>query len=393
MITAQVSEPNHFLLTGATGLLGRYLMKDLTLAGIPLAVHVRPNRRFSAEERIEAIFRYWDQQLGKTLPRPVVLSGQLAEDSLGMQPSDIRWAAENCSSVIHNAASLSFVSTGRDSEPYTSNVGGTKNVLQFCQEAGIHDFHHVSTAYVCGLREGTVLESELNVGQEFGNPYEESKVEAEGMTRNADFIKSHTVYRPSIIVGDSQTGFTNTFHGFYAAVQLIYTMNNHSSVEKQYTGHSDFYPGRVTLDGSEGKNFVPVDWVSAVMSHIISHPEHHKKTYHLTPRNPVLSRTILAALQASAKMFGSKLSGSDAITASPSEIEEFFYEHIRVYNSYWRNDPTFDNTNTREAAPHLPCPHMDYKKLVFLANQAIKMNFSWRDKLAKREEKRSLVTN
>jgi len=393
MITAQVSEPNHFLLTGATGLLGRYLMKDLTLAGIPLAVHVRPNRRFSAQERIESIFGYWDQQLGRSLPRPVVLSGQLGEEALGMEPGDIRWAAENCSKVIHNAASLSFVSTGRDSEPYASNIGGTRNVLRFCQEAGINEFHHVSTAYVCGLRTGTVLETELNEGQEFGNPYEESKLEAEEMVRSSDFIKSHTVYRPSIIVGDSQTGFTNTFHGFYAAVQLTYTMNNHSSIEKQYTGHCDYFPGRVTLDGDEGKNFVPVDWVSEVMSHIISHPEHHQKTYHLTPRNPVLTRTVLATLQAAAKMFGPQLAGKDAINGTPTELEEFFYEHIRVYDSYWRNDPTFDATNTLKAAPHLPCPHIDYKKLLFLARHAIEMNFSWRDKLIKRDAKQTLVAN
>ncbi len=392
MITTHISEPNHFLLTGATGLLGRYLMKDLTLAGVPLAVHVRPNRRFSAQERIEAIFSYWDQQLGKVLPRPMVLSGQLGEESLGMAPSDIRWAAENCTSVIHNAASLSFVSTGRDSEPYISNVNGTRNVLRFCQEAGIHDFHHVSTAYVCGLRSGVVLETELNEGQQFGNPYEESKVEAEEMTREADFIKSHTVYRPSIIVGDSQTGFTNTFHGFYAAVQLVNTMCNHSAMEKQFTGHSDFHPGRVTLDGTEDKNLVPVDWVSSVMSHIISNPQHHGSTYHLTPRNPVQIRTIHAVLQASAKMFGTQLFGNKTAIEDATEIEQFFYEHIRVYDSYWRNDPTFDATNTRKAAPHLPCPHIDYKKLLFLARHAIDMNFSWRDKLIKRDAS-SLVIN
>ena len=392
MISMQVSEPKHFLLTGATGLLGRYLMKDLTLAGVPLAVHVRPNRRFSAQERIEAIFSYWDQQLGTELPRPKVLSGQLGEESLGMVPQDISWAAENCSGVIHNAASLSFVSTGRDSEPYISNVGGTQNVLKFCQEAGIYDFHHVSTAYVCGLRTGVVLETELNEGQEFGNPYEESKVEAEEMTRQASFIKSHTVYRPSIIVGDSQTGFTNTFHGFYAAVQLVNTMCNHSAMEKQYTGHSDFHPGRVTLDGTEDKNFVPVDWVSSVMSHIISTPQHHGKTYHLTPRNPVRIRTLHAVLQASAKLFGTQLFGNKTPVEDPTEIEQFFYEHIRVYDSYWRNDPTFDATNTRQAAPHLPCPHIDYKKLLFLARHAIEMNFSWRDKLVKRDAS-SLVAN
>ncbi|MFN3161763.1 MAG: SDR family oxidoreductase [Rubinisphaera brasiliensis] len=392
MITMTPPEAKYLLLTGATGLLGRYLMKDLLIAGVPLAVLVRPSRKQTAEERVESLMRFWEEELGRQLPRPKVLSGELCEDSLGLEPRDIRWAAENCSGLIHNAASLSFVSTGRDAEPYRTNVDGTKNVLQFCQEAGIRDFHHVSTAYVCGLRTGKCLESELDVGQEFGNPYEESKVEAEKMVRESKFIDNLTVYRPGIIVGDSETGFTNTFHGFYAAVQLVYTINAHSDTSTKETGHCDRNPSRVNLNGNESKNFVPVEWVSAVMSHVISNPEHHNKTYHLTPRNPVTTRTVHLALQASAKFYGSELCGDDLVLDDPVDVEKFFYEHIRIYNSYWRNDPEFDYTNTRTAAPHLPCPYIDYHKLVFMARKAIEMNFMWRDKTVKLERKQ-LVAN
>lgn len=386
MISAMPTQAKHVLMTGATGLLGRYLMRDLLLAKVPLAVIARPTRRHSAEERIESMMQYWDAQLRMTLPRPVVLNGELCEPDLGMDAADIRWATENCSSFLHNAASLSFVSTGRESEPYRSNVGGTKNVLDFCREARIRKFHHVSTAYVCGLRTDTCLESELNVGQEFGNPYEESKVESEQMVRDSEHLNSVTVYRPGIIVGDSETGFTNTFHGFYAAVQLIHTINSHSTPESKETGYCDRFLSRVNLDGTEYKNFVPVEWVSAVMAHVIAHPENHNKTYHLTPRNPVTARTAHYALQAATKFYGSKLVGSELKMQEPQEMEKFFYEHIRVYNSYWRNDPAFDCSNTLAAAPHLPCPYMDYKKLVFLARKAIEMNFTWRDKLQRQPE-------
>lgn len=386
MISIQSPAPQYLLMTGATGLLGRYLMKDLALAGVPLAVIVRPSRKQTAQERIESIMRQWESQLGQSLRRPVVLSGELCEDSLGLEPKDIRWAAENCMGMLHNAASLSFVSTGRDSEPYRSNVDGTRNVLNFCQEAQIQHFHHVSTAYVCGLRTGVCLESELDVGQEFGNPYEDSKVEAEKLVRESEHLKSLTVYRPAIIVGDSETGFTNTFHGFYAAVQLVYTINAHSDTSTKATGHCDRCPSRINLNGDESKNFVPVEWVSAVMAHVISHQEHHGKTYHLTPRNPVLVKTLHLALQAAAKFYGSRLMGADFQIDDPVDVEQFFYEHIRIYNSYWRNDPHFDSTNTRAAAPHLPCPHIDYQKLMFLAKQAIEMNFTWRDKPVKLAE-------
>ncbi|MCA8984577.1 MAG: SDR family oxidoreductase [Planctomycetaceae bacterium] len=392
MISATPPVPKYLLMTGATGLLGRYLLKDLALAGVPLAVIVRPTRRQTARERIESIMQQWEGLLRQTLPRPVVLEGELCEDSLGLEPNDIRWVVENCIGMLHNAASLSFVSTGRDSEPYRSNVNGTRNVLNFCAEAQIRDFHHVSTAYVCGLRTGTCLESELDVGQKFGNPYEESKVEAEKLVRSNKHLKSLTVYRPSIIVGDSETGFTNTFHGFYAAVQLVYTINAHSDTSTKETGHCNRRPSRITLDGSENKNFVPVEWVSAVMAHVISHPEHHGQTYHLTPRNPVTVQTLHLALQAAAKFYGSQLMGKDFFVTDPVDVEKFFYEHIQIYNSYWRNDPHFDSSNTKAVAPHLPCPYIDYQKLVFLARTAIEMNFTWRDKPVKLAET-TLVTH
>ena len=114
----------HLLLTGATGLLGRYLMRDLMEKGIPLAVLVRPSRRKSPAIRIEAAMRVWEQQLGRKLPRPVVLEGDISLPDFGLSPEQIKWAAENCDGMLHNAASLSFVTTGRDAEPWKSNVGG-----------------------------------------------------------------------------------------------------------------------------------------------------------------------------------------------------------------------------------------------------------------------------
>src|SRR5690606_5563203 len=58
-----------------------------------------------------------------------------------------------------------------------------------------------------------------------------------------------------------------------------------------------------------------------------------------------------------------------------TELETLFYEHIRVYNSYWRMDPEFDRTNVLAAAPHLPCPHVDRKMLVRLSRIAIESGF------------------
>jgi len=366
----------HILLTGATGLLGRYLLRDLLLADIPVAAVVRRGRRESAVERVEKLMLTWESMLGRELPRPEVLEGDLTRPWLGLSDGDLDWVENNCDSVLHNAASLTFISTDPEGEPWCSNVHGTQHVLDVCKRTGIHDFHHVSTAYVCGLRTGDVYESELDVGQEWGNDYERSKVQAEQLVRQADFLSPPTVYRPAIIVGDSQTGFTTTFHGFYATLHLAYTLQKSMDAK---LGRDDSQPKRITLRGDERKSFIPVDWVSDVISHVVTNREHYGRTYHLTPEDPVSVSDIKRVLETAYGFEGAKFVGGKAKIDDPTEVEQLFYEHIRVYNSYWRDDPRFDSTNTRTAAPHLPCPKVDFDRLLMMANRAIEMDFRWKD--------------
>ena len=84
------------LLTGATGLLGRYLMRDLMLLGHPLAVLVRGGKRTEAADRIEQIIVQWEEQAGRAFPRPVVIEGDITTKMAGLDGSDIRWLAQNC---------------------------------------------------------------------------------------------------------------------------------------------------------------------------------------------------------------------------------------------------------------------------------------------------------
>ena len=50
---------------------------------------------------------------------------------------------------------------------------------------------------------------------------------------------------------------------------------------------------------------------------------------------------------------------------------------MHVYRSYFRDDPQFDDSNVRHAAPHLPCPPVDRVFLVKTARAAIRANFGW----------------
>ncbi|MCA9203818.1 MAG: SDR family oxidoreductase, partial [Planctomycetales bacterium] len=279
------------LLTGATGLLGRYLMRDLLQRGVRLAVLARPSKRESARQRIEGILQMWESQLGCDLPRPVCLEGDICSERLGLDEAAVRWVRNHCPSMLHSAASLSFHAEP-NGEPWRSNVGGTRNMLDLCQAAGIRQLHYVSTAYVCGLRRGRIMESDLDFGQPFRNDYEKSKLEAETLVRQADFLDCLTVYRPAVIAGDSITGYTNTYHGLYMYLKLMSVLV--WNTEPGPDGVRDT-PVRLEMTGDEPRNIVPVDWVSEAMCRLFTTPAAHGDTYHLAPVNPITPRQIIEA--------------------------------------------------------------------------------------------------
>lgn len=373
----------YHILTGATGLLGSYLLRDLLLAGQRLVVPVRRSKTESARQRIETLLRRWEITLGQTLPRPVVLESDLTHVDMGLDQRTLRWIERHCESVIHNAASLVFRGDEADGEPFVTNVEGTRRMLDLCRCTGIRKFHHVSTAYVCGLREGRILESDVDLGQTPGNVYEKSKLTAELMVRSADFLDTPTVYRPSIIVGDIETGYTTTFHGFYAPLKLAHTMA--AKVIRGATA-GDLLAGTLGLKGHERKNFVPVNWVSAVMSHIHGRSDLHGKTYHITAPKPALIAEMADVFQEAVETFSPMASPEDGWMCDGGWFESTFREQMTIYGAYWRDDPQFDCTNTQAAAPHLPCPELDRATMMKLAKYAIDSNFGRQRRIKSKPE-------
>lgn len=361
-------------ITGGTGLLGSYLVRDLLLAGRNVALVVRRDRKRSAAGRVETLVRRWEEALDTSLPRPVVLEGDLARPGCGLSDEDRHWMHWNCSELLNNAASLSFRGSDRKAEPWLTNVTGTQNTIGLAREVGIEHFHHVSTAYVCGLRTGTVLEDELDVGQEFGNDYETSKCEAEKMVRTAGFA-STTVYRPAIIVGDSQTGFTSTYHGFFAGLRLGHTLL--TRVAKGSTSGAALL-SLLGVNLADHKNFVPVDWVAEVIAHAVQTPSARGRTLHLTHPEPLSMHSVGRIIQEAVETF--------SVAASPDDPdlcdERWFADNLRtqldVYQSYFRNDPVFDRRHTESIAGHIPCPALDDATLLRMSQFAIESDFGRR---------------
>ena len=124
--------------------------------------------------------------------------------------------------------------------------------------------------------------------------------------------------------------------------------------------------------------------MSAAIAGILVQPEHHGRTFHLTSPSPVTTLVMRDVLEELIDNCENRFVGSGPLK-DPSLIERLFYEQMQVYDSYWRDDPVFDASNTVAALPELPCPEIDHELLVRLSRAAIDMGFRWRERVPSEE--------
>lgn len=209
------------VLTGGTGFLGGVILAQLLEeTDHDVTALVRAEDDSAAAARLaEICLRLWGEP---SPPRPVrVLAADLERPGLGMTATTYAGLAESCEKLVHSAAAIGF--TQPLAEARAINVQGTSRVLDLAQtarEAGSEArLVHVSTAYVAGRRSGVIGEDELDEGQEFRNTYEQTKVEAEKLVAAAGLDAA--VVRPSIIVGESQSGWTSAFNVIYGPLRAF----------------------------------------------------------------------------------------------------------------------------------------------------------------------------
>jgi thioester reductase-like protein len=205
------------------------------------------------------------------------VSGDITQNDLGLH-SAYRPLMDRCM-TIHHFAAVYDLGVSRD-RGLAVNVDGTRNVLMFAEGASTPiDLHYVSTCYVSGRYEGVFREKDLDVGQTFNNYYEETKYLAELQVRAAAErgLRVH-VYRPSIVVGHSETGRTQKYDGPYPLMRWLYAQ------------------GRTALLPDFGRsrectvNMVPVDFVTAALGYLIANPQRRGSTYHLADPSPLTVR-------------------------------------------------------------------------------------------------------
>jgi long-chain acyl-CoA synthetase len=221
---AAADRPGAVILSGATGFLGgELLVRLLERTRREVVCLVRAQDDEAAAGRLREVI---GKLLGDGHPhdgRVQAVAADVERPGLGLSERRADELAERARLVIHSAASVRF-DLGLD-QARAINVAGTERMLAFaerCQaRGGLDGYAHLSTAYVAGHRSGCVLEDELDRGQRHRNAYERSKLEAEGLVRRAADGLPIQVFRPSIIVGDSRTGWTSAFNVLYAPLRAF----------------------------------------------------------------------------------------------------------------------------------------------------------------------------
>jgi long-chain acyl-CoA synthetase len=336
------------LLTGANGFVGtqiaRCLLKneEVTILALIRATDVEEGSRRLARE-------WWDwPELVQAIGAKVkVVCGDVCSPSLGLKETDYGNLVESVTHIIHTAADWRLVSLD---EIRKTNVQGTANVLELAKEANknhhFERFSHISTAYVAGGRTGTVSETELTDEFGFITNYEHSKYEGELLVQAAKNDFPVSVFRPSMVVGDSQTGAIKTFNTLYYPLKLY------------LSGKRRFIP----VSQSLRINIIPVDYVAEAVAKLTFEPGAVGQTFHLVaPYQSLLTlKELLKIVQKWAKTdLGVKLPRPICIPMSVSSMKAvlrlqrvFQRQNHRISDAlgalapYFSENRQFQRTNT-----------------------------------------------
>ncbi|WNG44103.1 amino acid adenylation domain-containing protein [Archangium minus] len=265
--------PRHLLLTGATGFVGAFLLKEL-LDGQPARVHclIRATGREEAGVKLERRLRAYGLWEDRFRERIEPVPGDLSKPGLGLSPTQFEALAERIDAIYHCGAMVSFLHPYR--ELRAANVHATQALLELACRGRLKPLHHVSTLSVFPphLRLGGGLLAEedgLEGATGFRTGYAQSKWVAERLVAQArDRGAQVAIYRLGNVAGHSRTGAWNTTDFVSRTLKSFIQLGSMPELDG-------------TLD------LLPVDFVAKAITHLSREPRSLGRTFHLSHPRPV----------------------------------------------------------------------------------------------------------
>ena len=355
--------------------------------GHTIVALVRPEKGISSEKRLGKLG--YSSASGD---RFFALPGDIRTPLAGVPFSEqVKWRGR-IDIVLHGAASVKFRETP-EREIFLTNVYGTQQLLELAGVLNVPEFHYVSTAYVLGDAP-VFTESDLRIGQQTRNDYEQSKLDAEELVRhyrNGRF----SIYRIPIVVGDSKTGSIGSFTGYYGFFSAFWELRTwlleiwqtRNSACREDSLHVDA-DGNIAIPlyipcGEGPLNLVPIDWVTEIMANLVAIPA-SGKTFHITHTSPpTVKHTIAESL--SLLGFRNVTCGSGMLVQKQDGImtvlQRAVLRGIGIYRPYiLKEQERFDNTVLVETLcsagkPWIPAPQFNRMLFKKLLDFAIERNF------------------
>jgi NAD(P)-dependent dehydrogenase (short-subunit alcohol dehydrogenase family)/thioester reductase-like protein len=219
--------------------------------------------------RLDDLIERWRAVAGATAGKrvqPVI--GDLRRPLLGIEGEQVTELRGKVEHFFHLAAIYDMTAPAEQNTAV--NVGGTTHAVELARALEAKCLHHVSSIAVAGEYSGRFEEDMFDEGQKLPSPYHRTKFESERIVREQPYVPWR-VYRPGVVVGDSQTGEMDKVDGpyyFFKAIQRTRKL----------------IPEWMPLVGLDlGKtNVVPVDWVAGALDHIAHEPDLDGHAFHLT---------------------------------------------------------------------------------------------------------------
>jgi len=347
---AAAADESYLMVTGATGFVGSMLLAELLKRGHRCMVLLRSPRMGRWLGLLETLrSRGIDAQSMAASGQLVSIGGALPDQLPRSLPGVV-------GAVVHVAGSTRF-STDASGEPARTNDQGTRQLLAWMDTHAITTMHHVSTAYVSGASLGEAPEAVFDFPPRFRNAYERSKWLGEqhvwrwGRGRG----RSATIYRPSIVVGDWQTGYATRFSGPYLAFAALDALKRSQCADRSQ-------PLRIDAMPNADVNFIPVDYLVELMASIVEHRPSHGRVYNIVHPDPIPTRSLFAMC---GQIFGIPCTYLDASETqrSPDRTpsERRFFATTRHLQPYLHQPPRFERTNTAMAEARFArtCPTWD----------------------------------
>jgi nucleoside-diphosphate-sugar epimerase len=233
------------------------------------------------------------------------------------------------------------------------NVDGTKHVLDFARRAPrLERVHYVSTCYVSGRHDGVFREDDLEAGQTFNNFYEETKQLAELEVRLAmrEGLPA-TIYRPSVVVGDSVTGATQKFDGPYFVIRWL--LRQPRLAVLPVVGR----PRRYTF------NMVPRDYVIRAMDELSARRDTIGNTYALADPEPLTVDETIDAIAAATGRTILRVPLTMTLAKAAIDYVPGVYRLMQIPSAavnYFVHSTRYDTTNARRDLGFSPPPVRDY---------------------------------